>query len=122
VRAVKVNLVHYLDLIDGHLLGYLDAHEDLSVETVEHLGRYAVAMAQGLVTPEHVMEDWEDFYDLADAFVMAYGTERLRQLDWDATLLDVAPDQPVAPLALADRVFLANLVTELDGFVASRRR
>lgn len=107
------DLAAFLEAIDSHLLVYLDVNKDLSTETVAHLYRYSVALLQGLITPEHVLEDWEDFFDLADAFVLAYGSKRLDLLNRRAPLLDTGAEQEAAPLTADDRLLLVTLVQEL---------
>jgi hypothetical protein len=116
------DLVAYLDVIDPSLLTYLDRDHDLSLETVERLYGYALALRQGLVTPAQIREDWDDFFDLADAFVLAYGSRRLDGLHKGSPLL-VPALEGEAPSVLADtdRTLLVALVRELGDFVAARR-
>lgn len=114
------DLANYLESIDSQLIIYLDANRDLSTETVAHLYRYAVALLQGLILPEHVLEDWEDFFDLADAFVLAYGSRRLEALNRKALLLDIDGDQASAPLSADDRLLLVTLVQELGVALTER--
>jgi hypothetical protein len=117
---VNDDLAAYLDSIHERLLVYLDAHQDLSVETVSHLYRYAVALLQGLIDPDHVREDWEDFFCLADAFVLAYGSTRLGLLNRRAALLFPGSESEPASLSDADRVLLVALVRELGEQVSAR--
>jgi hypothetical protein len=117
---MKDDLATYLASIDSRLLVYLDAQRDLSTETIAHLYRYAVALMQGLIAPDAVLEDWEDFFDLADAFVFAYGSERLELLNRRAALLDMDGDRTGVPLTADDRLFLVNLVQELGALLTER--
>lgn len=118
---VNDDLAAYLDSIDSDLLRYLDANADLSLGAVEHLYRYGVALLQGLIEPAHVLEDWEDFFDLADAFILAYGSKRLDMLNRRCALLETGGEQEPLPLEAADRMFLVELVRELGDFVSARQ-
>jgi hypothetical protein len=115
------DLASYLDSIDRGLLEYLDEKQDLSLGAVEHLYRYSVALLQGLIEPAHVQEDWDDFFPLADAFVFAYGSRRLKVLSSGASLLETVGAEERAPLAGADRMFLVELVREFGEFVLARQ-
>jgi hypothetical protein len=68
-------LVVYLDSIDERLLEYLDDDDELRLDAVQRLRFYTTALLEGSITPDHVMEDWPDWYQLVPAFVAAYGTD-----------------------------------------------
>lgn len=116
------DLAAYLGSIDRRLLSYLDGDRQLSDAAARHLQRYAVALLQGLISAEHVAEDWGDFFDLADGFVIAHGSARLEQLSCRAMLLDTYERSPSRPLDTLDRLFLAALVCELDAYATGRGR
>jgi len=46
-------------------------------DTVERLRDYTSALLIDAVTPAALAEEWPDWYHLAPAFVLAYGTEEL---------------------------------------------
>ncbi len=112
------HLVAYLGPIDSRLLGYLDESRDLSLPTVEHLYRYGVALLQGHILPEDVMEDWEDFFHLAGGFVFAHGSERLSMSARSSSVLWVG--RTPAPLSDSDRTLLVDLVREMGELLARR--
>jgi hypothetical protein len=116
---VKDDLAPFLDSVDACLLVYLDEDKDLRTSTAEHLHRYALALLERLITSEHVMEDWEDFFALADAFVFAYGSPRLVRERAISSLVRVTKYPPPRPSS--DKALLAELVEELSAFVAARR-
>jgi hypothetical protein len=70
-------LVSYLDSIDERLLEYLDDEGELKPEVVQRLRFYTTALLDGSLTLDHVVEDWPDWFQLAPAFVAAYGTDEL---------------------------------------------
>ncbi len=55
--------------------------------TVRQLSFYTTAPLEGSVTPDHVMEDWLDWYQLVPAFVATYGSDELRDLEGGAVFL-----------------------------------
>jgi hypothetical protein len=114
------DLAEYLGALDRDLLAYLDANRDLSLKTAERLYHYAMAMHQGFLEPEHVAEDWADFFTLADAFVLAYGSKRLGLLNRRSALLSAGNGLPYF-LNDFDRTFLVELVRELSAFVSTQR-
>jgi hypothetical protein len=118
---MRDDLAAYLDSLGSNLLGALDAEGDLAVGTAEHLYRYAVALLQGLILPEHVAEEWADFFCLADAFVLAYGSRRLGHLTRKATLLSIGKGGAPLPLTGPDRSALVDLVRELGEYVVADR-
>jgi len=67
--SVNDFLVSYLDSIDERLLEYLDEDEELELDAVQRLRFYTSALLEGSITPDHVMEDWPDWYQLTPAFV-----------------------------------------------------
>jgi hypothetical protein len=111
------DLAAYLASVDLDLLRYLDGDCDLSLPAAEHLYRYASALLQGLILPRHVAEDWEDFFPLADAFVLAYGSKRVDLLNRRAALLSSNGARPPLRLRGDDRALLVELVRELGDFV-----
>lgn len=109
------DLVTHLDAVDNRLLDYLDGTEELSSEAVKRLQRFAVAMAEGSMTPGLAREDWPDFYPLAAAFVVVFGTEELRELYDQATFFSAVVRGEI-DFTDADRVFLVSLADELDRY------
>ena len=104
------DLAAYLDSVDAHLVRYLDAQRDISTAAVRHMQRYAVALMESLVVPEHVHEDWPDFFPLVSAFVLAYGSARLGHLARKSAIFEGGGDDPLTD---ADRVFLAAFLAEI---------
>ena len=113
---VPVNdfLVTCLDSIDKRLLDYLDEDEELPLDTVRRLQCYASALLDGSLVPTAVVEDWEDFYDLAGGFVTAYGSEVLMDLFEEAPFLAALGRGEAVALTEVDRHYLRKLVQELD--------
>lgn len=103
------DLAAYLDSIDAHLVEYLDPDRDISIGAVRHVQCYVVALIQGLVVPEHVHEDWPDFFPLVVAFVLAYGSARLGRLGRQSAIFEGGGDEPLTD---ADRVFLVTFLAE----------
>ena len=116
------DLAAYLGSIDGKLVRYLDEQKELSVATVAHLHRYAVALVQRLIVPAQVEEDWRDFFELAEAFVLAYGSKRLGLLNRRARLLDTRAKPAGEPVGGPDRLFLMHFVDELGRHVSQSQR
>ncbi|MDA8355784.1 MAG: hypothetical protein M0Z95_05710 [Actinomycetota bacterium] len=110
------HLLAHLHSRDPELLRYLDARGDISMPTAEQLYRYALALLQGLLSPAHVQEDWSDFYVVADAFILAYGSRRLAIANQETELLSAAADQ-APPVSSSDQRLLVELVRELGAFV-----
>jgi hypothetical protein len=75
-------LVVYLDSIDERLLEYLDEDEELKLDAIQRIRFSTSALLEGSISPDHIMEDWSDWYQLAPAFVATYGTDELRS--WKA--------------------------------------
>ncbi len=111
------DLAAYLDSIDAHLLEYLDAERDISTDAACRVQCYAVALLEDLVLPEHVHEDWPDFYHLVVAFVLAHGSRRLGHLARQSAIFEGGGDDPLTD---ADRVFLATLLAEIHVSLARR--
>ena len=63
-------LVH-LDSIDERLLEYLDEDDELKLDVAQRLRLHTSALYEGWITPDHVLEDWPDWYPLTHAFVTA---------------------------------------------------
>jgi hypothetical protein len=74
-------LVTYLDSIDERLLEYLGEDEELKLEAVQRLRFYTTALLEGSITPDRVLEDWPDWYQLVPAFVATYGPDELQELE-----------------------------------------
>ena len=81
-------LVVYLDSIDEQLLEYLDEDDELKLDAAKRLRFYTSALLDGSITPDHVMEDWPDWYQLVPAFVATYGSDELQELEAAAELLE----------------------------------
>jgi hypothetical protein len=111
------DLAAYLDSIDAHLVQYLDADRDISNAAVRHVGLYMVALIDGVVVPEHVHEDWPDFFPLVVAFVLAYGSPRLGHLARQSAIFEGHGDDPLSD---GDRVFLVTLLAEIREFICRR--
>jgi hypothetical protein len=97
-------LFTYLDSIDEQLLEYLDEDDELKLDAVKRLRFYTSALLEGSITPDHVMEDWSDWYQLLPAFVATYGSEELQELEGAAGFLgaieehdDGASPRPTEP-------------------------
>ena len=102
-------LVLYLDSIDERLLEYLDEEDELKLDAVKRLRFYTSALLEGSITPDQVMEDWPDWYQLASAFVATYGSDELRELEVAAELLEAIEEDEDVTLTEADRDYLKAL-------------
>jgi hypothetical protein len=102
-------LVVYLDSIDEQLLEYLDEDEELKLDAVKRLSFYTTALLDGSITPDHVMEDWPDWYQLVPAFVATYGSDELQELEGAAVLLEAIEEDEDVTLNEADRDYLKAL-------------
>jgi hypothetical protein len=49
----------------------------VKLDAVQRLRFYTSALLKGSISPDHVLEDWRDWYQLVPAFVATYGTEEL---------------------------------------------
>jgi hypothetical protein len=102
-------LVVCLDSIDEHLLEYLDEDDELKLDAVQRLRFYTTALLEGSITPDHVVENWPDWYQLAPAFVAAYGTEELQELEGGAEFLRAVEEDEEVSLTDVDRTYLKAL-------------
>ena len=102
-------LVVYLDSIDEQLLEYLDEDDELKLDAVKRLRFYTSALLEGSISPDHVMEDRPDWYQLVPAFVATYGTEELQELEGAAVLLEAIEEQDDVSLTDADLAYLRAL-------------
>jgi hypothetical protein len=109
MEAVNDFLVVYLDSIDEQLLEYLDEDEELKLDAVQRLSFYTTALLDGSITPDHVLEDWPDWYQLTPAFVATYGTEELQELEVAAELLEAIEEDEDVILTEADLAYLRAL-------------
>ena len=113
-------LVTYLDSIDGRLLEYLDDGDELKLDVVQRLRFYTSALLTGSVTPDHVVEDWPDWFQLAPAFVAAYGTDELKEIVGAVVFLRAVEEDDDATLTGADRAYLKALESWLDMYPEMR--
>ena len=113
-------LVTYLDSIDEGLLEYLDDDDDLKLDVVQRLRFYTSALLTGSVTPDHVVEDWPDWFQLAPAFVAAYGTDELKEIVGAVVFLRAVEEDDDATLTGADRAYLKALESWLDMYPEMR--
>ena len=113
-------LVLYLDSIDERLLEYLDEDDELKLDAVKRLRFYTSALLEGSISPDHLMEDWPDWYQLAPAFVAAYGSDELQKLEVAAELLETIEEQDDVSLTDADRAYLKALEAWLDMYPEMR--
>ena len=113
-------LVVYLDSIDEQLLEYLDEDEELKLDAVQRLRFYTSALLEGSISPEHVEDDWPDWYQLAPAFVATYGTEELQELEGASEFLEAIEEQDDVSLTDADRAYLKALEAWLDMYPEMR--
>ncbi|MFZ2057940.1 MAG: hypothetical protein WAV54_11105 [Acidimicrobiales bacterium] len=102
-------LVTYLDTIDEQLLEYLDDDDELKLDAVKRLRFYTSALLDGSITPEHVEEDWSDWYQLVPAFVATSGSEELQELEGAAVLLEAIEEEDNVTLTEAARAYLKAL-------------
>jgi hypothetical protein len=113
-------LVVYLDSIDEQLLEYLDEDDELKLDAVKRLRFYTSALLEGSISPDHVMEDWPDWYQLVPAFVATYGSDELQELEGAAVLLEAIEEQDDVSLTDADLVYLRALEAWLDMYPEMR--
>jgi len=117
---VSKSLVVYLDSIDERLLAYLDRDEELRLDTVRRLRLYTSALLNGSIGPTDVAEDWPDWFDLASAFVLAYGTRQLEEMQDEAMFLYRPQIGDGTALTASDRTYLAALEPLLDTYPEMR--
>ena len=113
-------LVSYLDAIDERLLEYLDDDDELKLDTVQRLRFYTSALLDRSVTPDHVVEDWPDWFQLAPAFVAAYGTDELKEAEAATVFLQAVEEHEHASLNDAVRSCLSALEAWLDVYPEMR--
>ncbi|HYA67426.1 MAG TPA: hypothetical protein VED63_01725 [Acidimicrobiales bacterium] len=113
-------LAAYLDSIDERLLNYLDETQELRVDTVRRLRLYASALLDDSIAPTDIGEDWPEWFDLAPAFVLAYGTTQLEEMQDEAMFLYRHHVGDGAPLTGSDRTYLAALEPQLDMYPETR--
>jgi hypothetical protein len=113
-------LVVYLDSIDEQLLEYLDEDDDLRLDAAQRLRFYTSVLLEGSLSPDHVMEDWPDWFELAPAFVATYGSEELQKLEGAAEFLGAIEEDEEVSLTEADRSYLQALETWLDMYPEMR--
>lgn len=75
---------------------------------------YASSLLDGSLSPDHLAEDWADWFHLAPAFVRAYGTDELEELGDATDILDAEEGQQGIALTKADRAYLVALEARLD--------
>jgi hypothetical protein len=83
--------------------------EELKLDAVKRLSFYTTALLDGSITPDHVMEDWPDWYQLVPAFVATYGSDELQELEGAAVLLEAIEEDEDVTLNEADRDYLKAL-------------
>ena len=113
-------LFTYLDSIDEQLLEYLDEDDELKIDAVQRLRFYTSALLDGSITPDHVLEDWPDWYQLVPAFVATYGSDELQKLEAAAVLLEAIEEQDDVSLTEADRAYSRALEAWLDVYPEMR--
>jgi hypothetical protein len=95
-------LVSVLDSYDEALLRYVDADQELSLEAVTYVCDVATKVMAGSISWSEV--EASDWYALASALVIVYGTEGLDDLRLDASLGEDSPE-----VTGSDRRFLTGL-------------
>jgi hypothetical protein len=113
-------LVTYLDTIDERLLEYLDDDDEMTLDTVRRLRLYTSALLAGSVTLDHLAEDWADWFHLAPAFVLSYGTEEQEEMQNAAMFLTAIEEDDDVTLTEADRKYLTMLESQLDMYPEMR--
>jgi len=105
------------DDLFSFLVRDLDEDRNISDDVIGHVERYAVALIQSLIVPEHVAEDWPDFFSLVEAFVLACGSPRLGYLARRSFLFVTGGGDPLTD---GDREFLVALVDEMHERLSPR--
>ena len=116
MEPVSEFLVAFLTSIDERLLYYLDQDDELMFDTVDRLRDSTTALLAGAIAPAVLNGEWPDWFILAPAFVLAYGTEELKELQDDAGFLkehEVGLDE-------ADRHYLRALESRLGMYSVLR--
>ena len=109
-------LFAYLSALDERLLFYLDEDDEMMFDTVERLRLSTIALLADSITPAALKEEWPDWYHLAPAFVLAYGTEEMERLQDDAAFLRAVEEHDDVGLDEADRAYLRALALRLDEY------
>jgi hypothetical protein len=104
----------------GDLLEYLDEDDELRLDAVQRLRLYASSLLDGSLTPSDVHEDWPDWFDLAPAFVVAYGTKELSDAENATDFLGAVEEHEQVRLTDADRSYLRELDAWLDMYPEMR--
>lgn len=112
-------LVVYLGSIDERLLDYLDEKDELRPEVVKRLPYYTSALLEGSITPAAVSEDWADWFDLTQAFVAAYASPEIEELEEAAPLMSDEVGEDTV-LTEADRSYLMAVELLLDAYPEMR--
>ena len=107
-------LVSYLDAIDERLLEYLDDDDELKLDVVKRLRFYTSALLASSITPDHVVEDWPDWFQLVPAFVAAYGSEELQEAEEATVFLQAVEEHDDVALTEGDLAYLKALEAWLD--------
>ena len=87
---------------------------------MKRLRFYTSALLEGSVTPDHIAEDWPDWFQLAPAFVAAYGSYELQELEIGAEFLEAIEEQDDVSLTDAVRAYLKALQAWLDVYPEMR--
>ncbi len=114
-------LVNHLSTIDERLLFYLDEDDEMMFDTVERLRDYTSALLIDSITTTALNDEWPDWYYLAPAFVLAYGTDELRRLQDHAAFLRAVKEHDDVGLDEADRAYLRALELRLAVYPEIRR-
>jgi hypothetical protein len=113
-------LVVYLDSVDERLLEYLDEDDELKLDAVQRIRFYTSALLDGSITPMRVVEDWLDWYALVPAFVAAYGSDELRELEIGAEFLGAIDEGEDVILTEADLAYIKELQAWIDMYPEMR--
>ena len=113
-------LVVYLDSVDERLLEYLDEDDELKLDAVQRIRFYTSALLDGSITPMRVVEDWLDWYALVPAFVAAYGSDELQELELGAEFLGAIEEDEDVILTKADLAYLKELEAWIDMYPEMR--
>ena len=106
--------------IDEQLLENLDDEGELKLDVVKRLRFYAGALLEGSVTPSHIVEDWPEWFQLAPAFVAAYGTDELKEAEVASVFLEAVEEHENVGLDDAVRSYLKALESWLDMYPEMR--
>ena len=107
-------LVSYLDAIEERLLEYLDDEGELKLEVVQRLRFYTSALLNGSLSPDNVVQDWADWFQLVPAFVAAYGTDELKEAEVASVFLETVEEHEHASINDAVRSYLKAVEAWLD--------